>query len=325
MDSEKKLSIVIDTSELMKVMDNEQQKGGESIFVKASFLTSSIKVQNITEDDSFISRQEDIGLLLSFDKLQDYKDQATTRGLLFDFLGFLVAAADSIARNRKKYLKLQLRDIHGKILTLCLFEDASHYCSAQDFLKKNQLIENNSLVFIQTLQWDGKYLTANKETLFDCGEHHPQAITYKQVEEYLMLKLLPKDNENLELALGISCQQAEKLVRLVLEFLEKQQRTVSLKSSELLRVLIGKMTEIAYTKTYTGTSYLLQGEKQSQVKDEYANYFVGQLERILKMVVKSEIQPLPLSEITLLCILERWRREVVSLHEFERSQKQGST
>ncbi|MBK5114665.1 MAG: hypothetical protein JJE41_13665 [Candidatus Heimdallarchaeota archaeon] len=305
-------------------MDDEQQKGGESIFVKASLLPSSIKVQNITEDDSFISHQEDIGLLLSFDKLQDYQKQATTRGLLFDFLGLVVAVTDSIARNSKKYLKLQLRDIHGKILNLCLFEDANHYCSAQDFLKKN-LLKENSLVFIQTLKWDGKYLTANKETLFDCGEHHPQAKIYEQVEDYLMFKLLPKENEILELALGISCYQAEKLVQLVLDFLEKQQIIVSLKSAEISRILIGKMTEIAYAKTYTGMSYLLQGEKQSQVTDEYANYFVGQLQAILDMVVESEVLPLPLSEITLLCILERWRRELVSLHEFEKSQKQGTT
>ena len=106
--------------------------------------------------------------------------------------------------------------------------------------------------------------------------------------------------------------------------MREQYELYTLPEAKYANTIISKIAEIAYSKTYTRTSYLLQEEEQLQITDEYTNYFVGQLQAILEMFVKSKKQPVLLSIIAIQCIFERWRREVVSLYEFESVQKQES-
>jgi len=298
--------------------EDKQETEFESLLIKASNLESKLEIHDVA-DDSFSLCEEYLGFLMTFDALQEHQKQSViSKGLRFDFLGLVESIEEAVARNGKRYLKLQLQDIHGKTINLCLFEEMAHYCSAHEFAEHYLLNEQHSLLFIQSLQWDGKYLSADKLTLFENGEQHPKATQYKQNEEYLKLKLLPKFNDHLAKAISSSCKQAEKLVQKTLAFMREQYELFTLPSTENSGTIISKITEIAYSKTYSGTSYLLQGEKQAKATNEYTNYFVGQLQSILELFVKSKKQPVLLNILTLQCILERWRREVVSLHEFER-------
>ncbi len=298
--------------------EDKQETEFESLLIKASNLESKLEFHDVA-DESFSLCEEYLGFLITFDTLHEHKKQSViSKGLRFDFLGVVESIEEAVARNSKRYLKLQLQDIHGKTLSLCLFEEAAHYCSAQEFTERYLLKEQHSLLFIQTLQWDGKYLSADKLTLFENGEQHPKAAQYKQNEEYLKLKLLPKDNDHLAKAISSSCKQAKILVEKIMTFMREQHELFTLPPAKNSGVIISKITEIAYSKTYSGTSYLLQGEKQARITNEYTNYFVRQLQSILEMFVKSKKQPVLLNILTLQCILERWRREVVSLHEFER-------
>lgn len=299
----------------------EEKQGGEfkSLLVKASLMESSQDNFDVS-NESFNMIQEDIGFIMAFEKLIEHQKIAATNGLRCDFLGNIVAIEEAIARNSKHYLKLQLQDIHGKTFNLCLFEETAYYCSVQEFTERYLLSEQHPLIFIQALQWDGKYLSVDKWSLLEHGESHPQAAVYKQVEEYLLLKLLPKENDQLARAIGSSFIQAEKLVQSALALLEQQKGTDNLRSEQLQSLLEAKIAEIAYAKTYSGTSYLLQGEEQTPISNDYMNYFLGQLQAILEIVVGSKNESL--TEITLICVLERWQRELVSLHEFERIQNQ---
>ncbi len=304
-------------------MTEDEQKGEfDSLLVKASLMESQLEIQEVS-DESFNLYQEDIGFIMAFDTLLEHQKLTSTMKIRFDFLGLVTTKEEEIARNGKHYLKIQLQDIHGKTINLCVFEETPHFCSVQEFTERYLLSEEQSLIFIQSLQWDGKYLSADKWTLLENGEQHPQAKVYKQVEEYLSLKFLPKKNKNLALAISNSFLQAEELVHRVLTLLEKQKAVGDLESEEHASTLLSKIAEIVYAKTYTGTSYLLQGEPQAKITDEYANYFSGQLQTILGMIKNSKRQSF--REIALLCILERWRREVISLHEFERLQKQDKS
>ncbi|MGC9778215.1 MAG: hypothetical protein HZR80_03125 [Candidatus Heimdallarchaeota archaeon] len=304
-------------------MTEDEQKGEfDSLLVKASLMESQLEIQEVS-DESFNLYQEDIGFIMAFDTLLEHQKLTSTMKIRFDFLGLVTTKEEEIARNGKRYLKIQLQDIHGKTINLCVFEETPHFCSVQEFTERYLLSEEQSLIFIQSLQWDGKYLSADKWTLLENGEQHPQAKVYKQVEEYLSLKFLPKKNKNLALAISNSFLQAEELVHRVLTLLEKQKAVGDLQSEEHASTLLSKIAEIVYAKTYTGTSYLLQGEPQAKITDEYANYFSGQLQTILGMIKNSKRQSF--REIALLCILERWRREVISLHEFERLQKQDKS
>jgi len=297
--------------------EDKQETEFESLLVRASYLESQLEIYDVA-DNSFSLCQEDIGFIMAFDKLQDHRKQVAAKGLRFDFLGLIESIEEAIARNSKRYLKLRLQDLHGKTLNLCLFEETAHYCSVSEFTERYLLSEQHSLLYIQSLQWDGKYLSADRLTLFECGAEHPQATIYNQVEEYLQLKLLPKDNDHLAKAISSSCKQAEKLVQKTLAFMREQYELYTLPEAKYANTIISKIAEIAYSKTYSGTSYLLQGEKQVKITNEYTNYFVRQLQTILEMFVKTKKQPVLLNILSLQCILERWRREVVSLHEFER-------
>lgn len=303
-------------------MTEDEQKGEfDSLLVKASLMESQLEIHEVS-DESFNLYQEDIGFIMAFDTLQEHQRLTSTMKIRFDFLGLVTTKEEEIARNGKRYLKIQLQDIHGKTINLCVFEETPHFCSVQEFTERYLLSEEQSLIFIQSLQWDGKYLSADKWTLLENGEQHPQAKVYKQVEEYLSLKLLPKGNDHLTTALRRSCFRTKKLVHRVLTFIEQLDGIIDLQSEQFLTTFKGKITEITYGKTYSGTSYLLQGEEQLPITTKYANYFVGQLEAILDMVTISKTQSIPLNETELLCVLERWRRELVSLHEFDRVQKQ---
>lgn len=308
---------------LAMVEDKKEASEFESLIEKATLMEDPLEVYEVSEE-SFNLYQKDIGFIMAFDKLLEHQKKVPPKGLRFDFLGMIPAMEEAIARNGKHYLKLQLQDIHRKTQNLCLFEETAHFCSVQEFTERYLLSEQHPLIFIQSLQWDGKYLSADKLTLFEHGEQHPKAVHYKQVEGYLQLKLLPKDNDHLVKAINRSCKQAEKLVQKVLVFMREQYELYTLPEAKYANTIISKIAEIAYSKTYTRTSYLLQEEEQVQITDEYMNYFLGQLQAILEMFVKSKKQPVLLSIIAIQCIFERWRREVVSLYEFESVQKQES-
>ncbi|MGC9777955.1 MAG: hypothetical protein HZR80_01775 [Candidatus Heimdallarchaeota archaeon] len=266
--------------------ENKQREEFDSLLVKASLMESQLEIHDVS-DESFNLSQVDIGFIMTFEKLQDHKKVAAVNLLRFDFLGIITTLEEAIARNGKRYLKIQLQDIHGKTINLCVFEETPHFCSVQEFTERHLLNEEQSLIFIQSLQWDGKYLSADKWTLLENGEQHPRAKIYRQVEEYLSLKLLPKKNENLALAISNSFLQAEELVHRVLTDLEKHEAVGDLQSEEHTSTLLSKIAEIVYAKTYTGTSYLLQGEPQAQITDEYAKYFSEQLQTILGMIKNS--------------------------------------
>lgn len=294
----------------------------ESLVRKVAFTETSQDDFDVSSESSNIS-QEDMVFIMSFDKLHELQ-KAARKKLRCDFLGIVAEIDDAIARNGKQYLKLQLKDIHGKTQILCLFEETAYYCSAEKFSERYLSNEEHSLLFIQSLQWDGKYLSVDKWSLIDHGINHPQASAYKQAEDYLSLKILPKGNDHLATAISKSCFQVEKLVQRVLTFIEQQEGIIAFQSEPFLTAFTGKIAEIAFRKTYSGMSYLLQGEEQLTITTKYANYFVGQLKAILDIVANYGKEPTPLSYIVLFCVLERWQRELVSLHEFEQVQHKGS-
>ena len=91
-----------------KMTRGNGKTGFESLIKKVIFSESSQNDFDYSNDSSD-TNQEDIGFIMSFDKLHE-EEKVVGKKLRCDFLAIVSEIEDAIARNGKQYLKLQLKN-----------------------------------------------------------------------------------------------------------------------------------------------------------------------------------------------------------------------
>lgn len=217
----------------------------------------------------------------------------------------LKSAKELIAKNKKPYLRLVLIDPFSQERLVQIWSDHEIFDPLNIFMKKNLLKITNPIHLVK-LSFDGEFISSTKQSAVNpIPTQHPVYNKYLQLNEYRLFRTIPDNKKVLNEIKKLA--KIRPFIKSVIAKLEDYKIAIT----DEIKLEISKLL---VDKTYTGTIYLIDGEKQLPISEDYSKYLLKQLEILLETFKQKIADDQLLQHI----IIRRLQKDLISLYEFSK-------
>ena len=210
---------------------------------------------------------------------------------------------DLVAKNKKPYLRLVLVDPFSQEFLIQIWGNNELYAPANMFMRRNLLIFNGPIHLIK-LNFDGEFISSTNESTIDTmPTQHPIYQKYLLLNEYRIFRNIPNKPEILN-----EIRKLLDIKPLIDSILFKFEEYGVIPSDDL----IVEVTKLVTDKTYTGTIYLIHGNPQLTITEQYTNYLLKQFNTLLNAFKNNLIN----DKTVPIILLRRLQKDLISLYEY---------